>query len=709
MPSNSLTVQQVAAPDFSGIAQGLAAGGASFNNAFDAAHSVLDRYNSGMQAKADAGILNDLGQITNEADLTKFLTANPLAGRNLSPEMQKTILDMRKTVLGYGIDRANIDNTNASTANTRATTGINLATEGRNAADWQDKTSALAAYRGMTPALAAAYTNGQQYGQADNGGGNPNIVYENQGATRNDPLSPQLTSAMGFLKDMGVTMKVFSGGQENNTTNGTGSTRHNGGNAADAEFYIGDHKLDWNDPKDIPALQSIVERAHANGVTGFGAGNDYMGAGRMHVGFGTPGVWGANGKGANAPDWLVAAFNNSNGRPDSGGATPTPNGFTGGANNAYIANPAMQSAVAAMVNNPYMTPDAFKIQFDNLTAAQKTGQDAINERDAKTQALLAAQAENQIALNPTMNTDAARAVAALTTTGANPITQQQIAGDVAAKTAAGGIYNPIVNPPMITDPATELAATNAQQRADLTAQTDPSQPLLRVLEPYAKSDDPVKKLVTDFNDNKSWAISGVEVNRRTRDLVQKMADEAGVGVPEMAATLADMTDREALGSSLFSPKPTLGGIFAHYQDGKNANGWDSPDRDPIREAARRYGPGAKLEQTAAQEGAARTKASIEGQTTQIKALETQIARTALINPNDPQLPQLKAQHDALVQGLNQVGTKADTIAQKLKVLPQGSADAKKLGADLVAAMIAAGPSVYPASMVAQAKAMYGVP
>jgi hypothetical protein len=46
-----------------------------------------------------------------------------------------------------------------------------------------------------------------------------------------------------------------------------------------------------------------------------------MGAGRFHVGFGNPGVWGAGGKGANAPAWLVAAYN---GAP--AGSLPAPSG-----------------------------------------------------------------------------------------------------------------------------------------------------------------------------------------------------------------------------------------------------------------------------------------------------------------------------------------------------------------------------------------------
>jgi hypothetical protein len=136
------------------------------------------------------------------------------------------------------------------------------------------------------------------------------LKYSNQGATRNDPLSPELVSSMSFLGDMGITMDVISGGQESNKPGeGTGSTRHNHGQSADVDFYKDGRKLDWNNASDLPLLQDIVGTAKSRGVTGIGAGDDYMGPGRFHIGFGAPAVWGAGGKGENAPSWLVEAYN----------------------------------------------------------------------------------------------------------------------------------------------------------------------------------------------------------------------------------------------------------------------------------------------------------------------------------------------------------------------------------------------------------------
>lgn len=137
------------------------------------------------------------------------------------------------------------------------------------------------------------------------------LKYANQGATRSLPIAPKLESALGFLPDMGLSMEVFSGGQPTKAEGGprTGSERHDHGGAADVFFYKDGRRLDWSNPQDVPLFQAIVQRAKANGVTGFGAGDGYMQPGSMHIGFGKPGVWGAGGHGTNAPDWLRTAFN----------------------------------------------------------------------------------------------------------------------------------------------------------------------------------------------------------------------------------------------------------------------------------------------------------------------------------------------------------------------------------------------------------------
>ena len=80
------------------------------------------------------------------------------------------------------------------------------------------------------------------------GGGNGLswLKYANQGATRNKPLDEKLIKAMGFLPEMGVEMRVFSGGQDAPGKNArrTGSRRHDHGNAAAPVPHGLDHDHD---------------------------------------------------------------------------------------------------------------------------------------------------------------------------------------------------------------------------------------------------------------------------------------------------------------------------------------------------------------------------------------------------------------------------------------------------------------------------------
>lgn len=150
------------------------------------------------------------------------------------------------------------------------------------------------------------------------------LTYANQGATRNMPLSNDLVTALSFLPELGLTAEVFSGGQPTIGTspNRVGSTRHDGGGAADLFFYQNGQRLDWANPAHVPIFQEVVRRGRQAGLTGFGAGPGYMQPGSMHIGFGAPAVWGADGKGVNAPDWLREAFGAA---PMGGSVAPRPN------------------------------------------------------------------------------------------------------------------------------------------------------------------------------------------------------------------------------------------------------------------------------------------------------------------------------------------------------------------------------------------------
>lgn len=153
------------------------------------------------------------------------------------------------------------------------------------------------------------------------------IRYANQKAGRNQPLNQDLVKALSYLGDMGITAEVFSGGVDPGMGALSRSGRHVHGGAGDMRFYQGDRRLNWANPDDLPLFRDIVAKGKAAGITGFGAGPGYMGEGSMHVGFGNPGVWGAGGKGANAPDWLRAAYNGTE-LPASVAQAPATKGLT---------------------------------------------------------------------------------------------------------------------------------------------------------------------------------------------------------------------------------------------------------------------------------------------------------------------------------------------------------------------------------------------
>lgn len=194
-------------------------------------------------------------------------------------------------------------------------------------------------------------------------GANPFITYANKQATRNLPLNDRLTNAMSFLPELGVRMEVFSGGQltkaqvealrkQGKKAGRVGSVRHDHGNAADVFFYNKDgRKLDWARPEDRPIFEEIVRRGKAAGVTGFGAGPGYMQQGSMHLGFGTPAVWGAGGSSANAPAWLKAAYNGAK-LGTAPAAAASASGHHAGDGHDHGAEPAQANNVL----NPYTVP-----------------------------------------------------------------------------------------------------------------------------------------------------------------------------------------------------------------------------------------------------------------------------------------------------------------------------------------------------------------
>ncbi len=115
-------------------------------------------------------------------------------------------------------------------------------------------------------------------------------------AIRRQPISDRLDKVLSHAaKEAGVTVNVTSGGQPHKGSGGprTGSTRHDGGNAADLTLHDASGRmLDFTNKADRPTFEKFVSAATAAGATGIGAGVGYMGPNTIHVGFGKKASWG---------------------------------------------------------------------------------------------------------------------------------------------------------------------------------------------------------------------------------------------------------------------------------------------------------------------------------------------------------------------------------------------------------------------------------
>ena len=200
------------------------------------------------------------------------------------------------------------------------------------------------------------------------------LTYSNQNATRDQPLSADLLNALAFLGEMGITANVYSGGQPAIGTSDArvGSTRHDNGMAGD--FYLTHPELGmltYENPAHIPILQDVVRRARAAGLTGIGMGPGYMGPHGIHLGFGAPAVWGAEGSSANAPDWLREAFYGAGGEFPQGQPTAAPqNALAGMADTGGMT--AQQNALRLMelLRPPQMASNALDVN-DFLTRRER--------------------------------------------------------------------------------------------------------------------------------------------------------------------------------------------------------------------------------------------------------------------------------------------------------------------------------------------------
>jgi len=145
------------------------------------------------------------------------------------------------------------------------------------------------------------------------GEGEGRVKMANSNKTRNQPIQRQLMNVLKSAAEAaGVDVLVTSGGQDalGKGSRRTGSTRHDGGYAADIQLVSDGRTLRTD--RENPIVAKFIASAVDAGAKGIGAGPGYMGSTGIHVDLwgsakgGT--IWGAGGRSANAPDYVRMAY-----------------------------------------------------------------------------------------------------------------------------------------------------------------------------------------------------------------------------------------------------------------------------------------------------------------------------------------------------------------------------------------------------------------
>jgi hypothetical protein len=672
-------VQQVVAPDFTGVGYLMRGANDSFNNAFDSANNILAQYQSGQQTKADGAFIDVIKNAADEKSLTAALAGVDFSKAGLSPEMQKVALGLRDQVLGY--DTTRIGNRNSIDMNARANAG-----ENRTQTDWVYGNTARDALNASTPGFINGYVGALTVGQAAPGGppqSDKAVYYTSELVRRGVPPAVASGVVMNGIDESGLNPAAVG-----DNGNAGGIFQWNGPRFQGLQAFARDQGKDWKDEQ-VQLDYFMAENQ--------GSQKD---------------AW-SKVVNSQTPQEAAVNFVNHWERPAEqyrasraakyagadGGATPGPNGYTGGQTNGYYQNPAMLAgldAIKGLAASGTLSPEAAKSLIDTLSGAAQEGQNQINSRDTADQALRAAAAQNQIALDPTIINDTQRQAAMLTAPGLNPLTAQKGAGDLNTLSAPGGALGAISSPPTIADPTVQ-AAVDQQNAADqLALSTSGEARKQDLLTKFTKAEDPVGALVTQANETGGGSIfAGVTLDEDTRKAVQTLADAAGVSVPQMAATLADMTDpsTEQRGWGLNS-RPSLDALLGSVQDGGlgslrqffNDPTGNSPSGKDAIIARAKEDAALAAGYTGKSTANLKSSADREATKTKVETTQSQIAKLAAINPSDPQIAILQKQLQDLKQGLFNNNTPTQDAIARVKMYTPGSPDHTREVAALSAAI-----------------------
>lgn len=509
-----LSVEQVKAPDFSASSEMMARANQSFTSGIDSAKGILDKYNSGQQAKSDNALTQLLAGASSEEELSKLMATTDISKMNISDKMRENYLGARGVILGNNSTRQNTSN--AADSNSRANAG-----EGRVAAEYADGVAARDELRGMTPAYVTALQEGQRNGygassneremlaatlQAEAGGEGVAGMVATGAVIRNRAE----TGKYGGNSISGVIMKPGQFSAWNGVTG-----------YADGQGSIDMNKL--NVSKDAYAAADAILSGNYEDPTG-GATHYY------NPNVATP-AWGKNQNPAGGGgDWTTIG-NHVFGNPDGVRASasgPSPAYVPG----AITSNPPVQGGMTdfadALRAGTRMAPDEAAKLYNSVINQQAQGQGLIDAAEAKRQTEAVAAATRDAILNPNNLTQDAVTRDLMSIDGVSSVNAMTASGQDRSK--FGGVITPAIAPD------TEVSAALARTRASDTtaAENDPIARSFAMAESFNTSGDVGKTLMSEFDIPKDSGLNSDDVDRT----IQRLAKNAGVTPGQMATVMS---------------------------------------------------------------------------------------------------------------------------------------------------------------------------
>jgi hypothetical protein len=503
-----LTIEQVKAPDFSASSEMLARANQSFNTGIDSAKGILDKYNTGQQAKGDQALVGSLAGLSSEEELANFLQTTDLTQMNISDTMRQNLLGARESILGNNATRQST--VNAAGANSRAN-----ADEGRVAAKYADGVAVRDELRGLTPSYITALQEGQTNGYGASG-------------NEREMLAATLQAEAG---GEGIGGMVAAGAVIRNRA----ESGNYGGNSISGVIMKPGQFSAWNGVTGYANGEGAIDMANLNVSEDAYKAADAILAGNYQDPTGgathyynpavaTP-AWG-QGQNPAGGQWTTIG-NHVFGNPD---------GTRVSASGPITSNPTGGNAAAEFADvlraGTRLTPDQASQLYSGVLAQQAAGQSLIDTAEAKRQNEVVAGAQIFNLQNPNIITGAGLQAAGLNIPGVSN------ANRLAAGTAAGELANSFagVLVPALT-PDTEVA--DAMSRTAVSdaaaAQNGPIARSFALAESFDTAEGGAgKALISQFDVPEGSGLDPAYVDRT----LQRMAYYAGVTPGQMAATLS---------------------------------------------------------------------------------------------------------------------------------------------------------------------------